>query len=477
MALQRRAWAGLAMMLASAFVPAALLAAQSAAALTVTAVRHWSLGDSTRVVVEVSGEFRFRRDRLSNPDRIYFDILGAKPAVGTGRVVTLPVGDTFVKQIRVSETAQDITRVVLDLERPVDYTAAQLANPERLVVELRAVGSRRVDASPADAPAPAVPTRVAQAQVQASKEPTAANAQADGLPSKGPAAPGAAQPAKPAVTAPPSASEAAAKAPEAQPASPNAPLAVPARAAQSGPTSLVRSLGLKLGRVVLDPGHGGHDTGTIGRGGLMEKDLVLDLALRLGSLIEKNLGAEVIYTRCDDTHVPLEQRTAIANAKDADLFLSIHANAGSASVAGSETYYLNFSDTKWDSDVAARENATSERSIHELQALIEKILAKDKASESREFATRVQAALHQGIVKANANVKNRGVRRAPFVVLIGASMPSALSEVAFLSNPREERLLKREDYRQRIAEALYQGVASYASTLSRFRQPGDRGQP
>lgn len=382
--------------------------------LSVTAVRYWSLEDATRVVIEVSGEFNFGRDSLRNPDRLYFDILGAKPTLSKELIYTIPVGDAFVKQMRVSETRPNVTRVVLDLVRPVDFSAAQLANPDRLVVELKPQAKPLSESPPAPSVAPPVET------------PKLA-------------------PPEPARTA------------------------LPAKPAGTGGRSLVRALGLKLGRVVLDPGHGGHDTGTIGPSGLLEKDVVLDVALRLGKLIEERMGAEVVYTRRDDSFVPLEQRTDLANEKQADLFLSIHANAGVPSVSGYETYYLNFSNSKADLAVAARENATSERTIHELQTMIEQIARKDKAEESREFASRIQAALYKDMRKANPRIQDRGVRRAPFVVLIGAAMPSVLSEIDFLSNPRDERLLKREDYRQRLAEALYKGLSQYAATLSRFQ--------
>jgi N-acetylmuramoyl-L-alanine amidase len=245
-------------------------------------------------------------------------------------------------------------------------------------------------------------------------------------------------------------------------------VARPAKRTNTGNRTLVRALGLKLGRVVIDPGHGGHDTGSIGRGGLLEKDLVLDVALRLGKLIEEELGAEVVYTRSDDTFVALEDRTALANEKKADLFLSVHANSGNRSAAGPETYYLNFTASPADLDVAARENASSEKTIHELQSLIEKIALKEKVDESREFAADVQSALHVALGKTRS-LKDRGVRKAPFVVLIGAQMPSVLAEIAFLSNPREERLLRRADYRQKVAQGLYKGVAEYASSLSHFQ--------
>jgi N-acetylmuramoyl-L-alanine amidase len=393
--------------------------------LAVTAVRHWSLGETTRIAIEVSGEFEYRHGQLTDPERLYFDIQGARSAVSKQRVHTIAVADGLLRQIRVSETQPGTTRVVLDLELPVDFVAAQLANPDRLVVELRRRGPpARKEAPPAAAaePPPAAPPVKAEAKEAASK-----------------------------------------------PAESNMPVPVPAKRNTAGTRSLVRALGLKLGRVVLDPGHGGHDTGTIGPGGLMEKDLVLDVAQRLGALIEERLGAEVVYTRTGDTSVSLEERTALANQKQADLFLSIHANSGINTAAGSETYYLSFTTSRTALDVAARENASSNRNIRELQVLIEKIALKDKVEESREFAAKVQASLYKGLLGVNSQSRDRGVRKAPFEVLIEALMPSVLTEIAFLSNPREERLLKSPDYRQKIAEALCQGVAQYASTLSRFQ--------
>jgi N-acetylmuramoyl-L-alanine amidase len=240
-----------------------------------------------------------------------------------------------------------------------------------------------------------------------------------------------------------------------------------ARPTASGEHSLVRALGLKIGRIVIDPGHGGHDTGTIGHEGFTEKELVLDVSLRLGKLLQSKMGADVVYTRDDDTFVPLESRTAVANQNQADLFLSIHANSSRDSGArGVETYYLNFTSSEDALEVAARENAVSEKSIHELQDLVKKIALKDKIEESREFASDVQSALHAGISKKNPGVRNRGVKKAPFVVLIGANMPSILAEISFLSNGTDERKLRTPEYRQKIAEALYKGVAKYVDGLS-----------
>jgi len=233
---------------------------------------------------------------------------------------------------------------------------------------------------------------------------------------------------------------------------------------------MTRVLGLKVGRIVIDPGHGGLDAGTTGPNGLREKDLVLDVAQRLGALLEERLKSEVIYARSDDSYVALERRTQIANEAKADLFLSIHANSSPEHVAsGVETYYLSFTTSKAAMDVAARENATSQRSVYELQDLLQKIALKDKVDESREFASRVEEALYANTAKNNSKVRDRGVKKAPFVVLIGAAMPSILAEIGFISNPHDESLMMRSETRQKIAEALYKGVASYAGTLSHFQ--------
>jgi N-acetylmuramoyl-L-alanine amidase len=240
-----------------------------------------------------------------------------------------------------------------------------------------------------------------------------------------------------------------------------------ARPTADGGRSLTRALGLKIGKIVIDAGHGGHDTGTIGPNGLLEKDLVLDVSRRLGRLLETRLGAEVIYTRRDDTFIPLETRTAIANRERADLFISIHANSSHDSDArGVETYYLNFTSSPEALEVAARENAVSEKSIHELQDLVKKIALKDKIEESREFAGDVQESLYGGLGLNNAGVRDRGVKKAPFIVLIGANMPSILAEISFVSNPTDERKLETSEHRQRIAESLYRGVSRYVNGLS-----------
>ncbi len=399
--------------------------------LEVTAVRFWTFAEVTRIAIETNGEFRFRSDRLDNPDRLFFDLLATKPRMGVKGVQTTAVGDKLLKRIRVAETQPGMTRVVLDLESPVEYKASQLSNPDRLMIELRAAAPAALD--PLQTPQPQTP------QLQ-----TPEPAHVSGVLEK------------------PVISE--------KPVPPPPPPALAAKRNSSGNRTLIRALGLKVGRVVIDPGHGGHDKGSIGPGGLLEKELVLDVAQRLGKLIEERLGSEVIYTRDDDRFIPLESRTEMANENKADLFLSIHANSSPfPGVSGIETYYLNFSSTREAMDLASRENAGSQKSIHELSEIIEKITKHDKAEESREFAGKMQTALYSAAVRSNAAARNRGVKKAPFVVLIGATMPSILVEIGFVSNSREETLLKRPEHRQKLAEALYNGLSRYAETLSHFQ--------
>jgi N-acetylmuramoyl-L-alanine amidase len=240
-----------------------------------------------------------------------------------------------------------------------------------------------------------------------------------------------------------------------------------AKRQNDGGNSLIRALGLKTTRIVIDAGHGGHDYGTIGPSGLAEKELVLDLAMRLGRLVEERLGLQIGYTRTEDVFVPLEARTALANEQKADLFVSLHANSSRSSrIAGVETYYLNLTNSRDALDVAARENASSQKSVHDLRDLITKITRSEKMEESKDLAERIQASLHAFCARYHKGVRDRGVKSAPFVVLIGADMPSVLAEVAFLSNPREEALLKRPHHRQKLAEALFAGVSRWVESLS-----------
>ena len=401
--------------------------------------------------MELSGDAKFKYEKLSNPDRLFIDITDARMNLGPKGVHVVKIGDKLIRQVRVAQKDPSVTRIVLDLEGRFEQDISQLSSPSRIMIEVRGPGSKPSERVVTESrtgvekiPEEPAPAAVELAKVEAVKvaAPTPEPPRVEP------------EPAKPAPVIPPSSNE------------PNNP-PTPARANDSGSRSLIRALGLKLGKVVLDAGHGGNDHGTTGPTGLTEKELVLDVTLRLGALIEQRLGSQVVYTRSTDVYVPLEERSAIANKNHADLFLSIHANSSPLrAISGAEVYYLNFTNSQDALDTAARENASHGKSIFELRDLIQKIALKDRLDESREFAARVQTSMAATWTKMNPAARNRGVKKAPFVVLIGASMPAALSEVGFISNPRDEAMLKKPEHRQRLAEALFSGIQSYAATLS-----------
>ena len=476
---------------AALVTPLALLSQSNrTASHNITAIRHWNTAGTTRIAIEVSGEFEYRTDRLHDPERVYYDILDSKPKFDNKRLYTEDVDDPFVKRIRVAETSPGVTRVVFDLTGPADVGASILTSPNRLIVELRRPVTLPSSAVPASTtPAATDPEPVAPTPVPDPVKPTVAKYNPPATVANPPASKSEPAAMEPSVTmpVPPPTQAPVTVSALTEPAKPVAPTPVsapssgasssgpgavgkPARRTSGGETSLVRALGLKLQRIVIDPGHGGHDEGTQGPKGLLEKDLVLDVSQRLGKLIAEKMGTEVIYTRSDDTFIPLQGRTALANDKKADLFLSIHANSSPApAITGVETYYLNFTEAKDALAVASRENAGAAQSVFDLHDIVEKISAHDKASESRDFAERIQAALFAFSAKTFPTEKNRGVKKAPFVVLIGANMPSVLAEIGFVSNSREEALLMKPEYRQKLAEALFRGVSKYAESLSHFQ--------
>jgi len=503
----------------------------------VTAIRHWSTPDYTRVAIDVEGEIKFGSQRISNPDRIFFDLRDTKLA-STLVGKSFDVDDGFLKKIRVAQFQPGRTRVVLEVDDLSTYEAFLLPNPYRLIIDIHGKDDKTahsrltkeaaatladVDVPPQTAEKAQVPKPVVKADMKAlaGKPATKKEEIHDQAAKSGPeeakteaetktAAPGvkkvivynddddddAPDSVANTKTTPATRRSAAAGSPknddiDNSTTSAKNEAATPAatkkskssrvssskkdtdldvrvaRPTANGDRSLIRTLGLKIGKIVIDPGHGGHDTGTIGPEGLEEKDLVLEVGRRLGKLLETRLGAEVVYTRRDDTFIPLETRTAIANQQRADLFISIHANSSRDSAArGVETYYLNFTSSPDALEVAARENAVSEKSIYELQDLVKKIALKEKIEESREFAADVQQSLHSGLAAKNPGIRNRGVKKAPFIVLIGANMPSILAEISFVSNPGDEHRLQTSEYRQRIAESLYRGIAKYVDGLS-----------
>lgn len=230
--------------------------------------------------------------------------------------------------------------------------------------------------------------------------------------------------------------------------------------------NLARQFGLGIKRIVIDPGHGGEDPGAVGPSGLKEKDIVLMVAQLLAQKIKKRLNIEVILTRNQDKFIPLIQRPAIANSKRADLFISIHTNASPDKKArGVETYYLNFTTDPEAMRVAALENAATEKSLSDLQDLIKAILANTKLSESRLLAEKVQESLVKTLKRYYPDVEDRGVKYAPFLVLVGARMPAILIEISFITNAEEESRLKNSHYLEMIADGIAKGIETYIQSL------------
>jgi N-acetylmuramoyl-L-alanine amidase len=375
-----------------------------------------------RVTLELEGEATFHDEEIDSPHRVFIDLQNTRP-VEALKDVTQSFTDDLVREIRVGRQIGTRTRVALDLNAAAPHTVYALYNPYRVVVDF----AREAPVAPS---APRSAATVAPA-------------------SAGPIAPASAGPIAPASAA-----------------------VAPIEAHQNGGGgfSLSRQLGLGVARIVIDPGHGGYDPGAM-NDGLSEADLVLDLALRLEKLLLKQPGVEVVMTRRSNVFVPLEERTAIANREGADLFLSIHANASEDDrVRGIETYFLNFAPNPAAEAIAARENAASARTMRQLPDIVKAIALNNKIDESRDFASLVQASMLDRLKRSNKSVKDLGVKQAPFMVLIGATMPSILAEISFLTNGPEAALLRGGAYRQQIAEALFNGVMRYQRSLKAAAQ-------
>ncbi len=438
-------------------------------------IRAAANGEATRVTIDLEDSVQYASGRIANPDRIFFDLHAAKLMPEVARE-NIRVDGGLLTAVRVAQNHQGVVRVVLDVEGVKDYTASLTNNPTQLLIDLygnsrtatvrTAKARRREQADGEDASAGSNSAQNVAAR-NSSENPLPAPAGNSNSAISGSVAGGAPAAGRNAGSTAKNLKSKSAKAA----ASAKPELVQPSTAplpTRDGQSTLTRALGLKISRIVIDAGHGGHDTGTIGPTGLMEKDLCLDVALRLGKIIQQRLpGAEVVFTRSDDTFILLEERTNIANDVKADLFLSIHANSSRDHAArGIETYYLNLKGSAEAMEVAARENASSQEGVHELQDLVKRIARTEKIDESKEFAEDIQDSLAKRVERSGRSIRNRGVRKAPFVVLIGADMPSILTEISFLSNPADEKLLKQPEQRQKMAEGLYQGVASYLQSMN-----------
>ncbi|HEY1800266.1 MAG TPA: N-acetylmuramoyl-L-alanine amidase [Terriglobales bacterium] len=359
---------------------------------TVTGIRHWSAQESSTVVIDLQKPVQYEAHRISNPDRIYFDLDDTSLAASLYNKV-VDINDSFLQRLRIAQPTKGVTRVVLETKSTPSFSVSLEQNPYRLVVEVRKNGTQAPARTKADLFGP-----TSNPSVQAEN------------------------------SAPVSQLQAASNTPKF--------------------------------RIVLDAGHGGWDLGTVGRSGLLEKDLVLDIVDRLGKLVESRLGADVIYTRTDDTYISLEKRTEIANLSHADLFLSVHANYSDLATArGVETYYTN----TYSSVHARTSDSTADTPLTPVDWT--NVDIREKVRESRKFAETVQHSLYGSLAEQNPGLRDRGVKEASYVVLTGTTMPAILNEVSFISSPADERNLESPAYRQKIAQALYKGVERYAESL------------
>ena len=439
---------------AVALVPPAALSVRDPGPATLISIQRVVLPDSVRVTLELDREVTYREERIPGPSRLFFDLKNVQLTPALMDKV-LSYSSDVVNKIRVGRHPGNTVRVVLDFEQVSKYSVFTLYSPFRLIIDAeramsagglsRAASTASSTSAPsvarsAVAPPPAVQPSPMEIRESALAPPTPEVPVAGAIHNTAPSAP------PPAVASVPAA-----------PAAPTANVA--------GGFSIARQLGLSVSRIVIDPGHGGHDPGTMARG-LTEATVTLDVALRLEKLLQKEPGIEVVLTRRTDVYVPLEERTAIANRHNADLFLSIHANSSRNSDArGIETYFLSFASSPEAEAVAARENSASEREMHQLPDLIKAITLNNKLDESRDLANIVQDSLVSTLKKSNRDVRSRGVKKAPFVVLIGAAMPSVLAEISFLTNRQEHSLLKTAAYKDRIAQALHAAVVKYRRSL------------
>ena len=371
------------------------------------AMRHWSNPDYTRVSLELDRDVTWETHELGKgtpgkPGRVYIDL--KRTRLGKS-VKDITIGDGLLKGARVGQYKPDVVRVVLDTENIKDYKIFPLSDPARLVIDVR--GERQAQISRLDSAVTATPEHVAASKPDEQSTGTEKKSKIQ---------------KKPLIS--------------------------------------------KIRRIVVDPGHGGHDPGAVGARGVQEKDVVLAIGLKLRDLLKEELGLDVVMTRSTDIFIPLEERTAIANKVGADLFVSIHANAApNRGATGIETYYLNLAKTDKVAQLAAKENGTSLEKVSVLQAILFDLMANYKLNDSAHLADEVQKFLHKKLRAGYSDVKNLGVKQGPFYVLVGASMPSILVETAFLSNATEETRLSDTAYQVMVSEGILDGIRNYISSL------------
>ncbi|MBI5074077.1 MAG: N-acetylmuramoyl-L-alanine amidase [Nitrospirae bacterium] len=350
--------------------------------IDVTDIRYWSYPDYTRVVISLTNSPDYAGNKLSNPDRLYFDIRNSRLKQDLQK--TISVGNGMLKTVRAGQFNESTVRVVLDLDKVTKYKVLTMEDPIRLIIDI--YGEK--------------------------------------------------------------------------------------------PAASVKK------RIVLDPGHGGHDPGAVGPKNLYEKDVVLDIALKLKKILANDPNLEIFLTRETDVFIPVEQRPAIAISKNADLFLSIHANASPRRDArGIETYFLNWTNDEEANRVAARENAISLKKMKKLnegrdvlEVMLSDLRRDNKRDESLKLANFVQQNMVSSLNKSYSHIVDHGVKQALFYVLFGAQMPSVLVEVSFISNPLEEKLLSKDGYRSELAKSIASGINKYMSGAPEGQTIAQRGR-
>jgi N-acetylmuramoyl-L-alanine amidase len=380
----------------------------------ITGVRHWSSSMGSTVVIDMEDQVPYEVHRLMSPERIYFDLHDTVlPAELAGK--TMDVGDASLTRVRVAQPVAGVTRIVLDTKDGSNFSVSMESSPYRLVVELRdstkAVATNHSIPNPTPVAAKAAP--VAALAVTPADQSSIDKSLAKTIPAR----------------------------------------TFPARTGRF--------------RIVLDAGHGGWDLGTVGRQGLLEKDLVLDVTQRLGKLLQARLGSEVMFTRSSDTYLPLDQRADFANQAQADLFVSVHANySNSAAARGVETYYTNLFSAPGSREVEKHDDGTFAKLM---PVTLSSSALHEKIAESQRLAASVQRSLYATLAASSPDIRNRGTKDSAFVVLTGTTMPAILTEISFVSSPADERNLQSATYRQQIAEALYKGIARYQESSPRSK--------
>ncbi len=370
---------------------------------TKSSVRYFSYPDYTRIVIESSQEVIFSTGSLSEPERIFIDINHEL----SGIQKEFDLKDSIVKKIRTGFPQKGLTRIVIDLNGKADFMVFPLYEPFRIVIDVMA---------------------------KRSEDTVSKTGQTDWNSQQG--------------------SQQIADSPGQQ-----QNLEIDIQETQNATAQKTFPSLSKKPRVVIDPGHGGHDPGAIGKKGLKEKDVNLDIALKVKEILKDEF--EIFMTREKDVFISLDERTAFANSKNADLFVSIHTNSNrKKNINGIETYFLNWTDDEEALKVAARENGISLKAMKNFSNFIDLIKMDLEAQAKREDSMKLAATIH-GELKENLDRPSNGIKKGPFYVLYTAKMPCVLLEVSYISNPAEERLLSSSAYRERLARAIAKGIRRY----------------